>query len=116
MTTYICPVCGKETAEKGTGFCQTFRCSGKPVAHEVAGEAALPNITTTPTTPVQYVDSYCPTKFSRVDFGVDAEGRKCERKYRREVFISEGGDSIRDASAGRSIETGAMVAGEWKLV
>ena len=115
MTTYICPICGRETAEKGTGFCQTFRCSGKPVAHEVAGEA-LPTTTTTPTAPVQYVDSYCPTRFSRVDFGVDAEGRKCERQYRRETFTSEGGDSIRDAAGGRAIETGAMVAGEWKLV
>jgi hypothetical protein len=68
-----------------------------------------------PTEPVQYKDSYCPTKNSRIDFGIDAEGRKCERKYRRATFESSGGDSIRDGANGKSIETGGLVAGDWFL-
>lgn len=86
-----------------------FRC-------EVCSPEVAVAVVETPTEPVQYKDCWCPTAKSRTDFGTDAKGRACERKHRMQTFTSEGGDSIRDASAGRTYDTGNLVAGEWRLV
>ena len=87
------------------------------IAQEKAAQeldaADLPDF---PVEPVKYVDSYSATASKREDYGVDYFGRRCERKYVRETFISEGGDSIRDASEPRVVETGNIIPGKWRLV
>ena len=69
-----------------------------------------------PVEPVKYVDSYSATASKREDYGVDYFGRKCVRKYGLEAFVSEGGDSIRDASAGKVYFGKDLKAGSWRLV
>jgi len=68
-----------------------------------------------PTTPVQYTDCWQSGNGRRTDFGIDADGRKCERKYHAEYVAVAGGDSVRDGGKD-SCSTGKMVAGQWRLV
>jgi len=83
---------------------------------KAAQELDAANLPDFPVEPVKYVDSYSATASKREDYGVDYFGRKCERKYVRECFVSEGGDSIRDAEGPRVVETGNSTPGEWRLV
>ena len=68
-----------------------------------------------PVEPVKYVDSYSATSSKREDYGVDYFGRKCVRGYGLEAFVSEGGDSIRDASEGKVYFGRDLKAGSWRL-
>ena len=86
------------------------------IAQEKAAQeldaADLPDL---PVEPVKYVDSYSATASKREDYGVDYFGRKCVRGYGLEAFVSEGGDSIRDASEGKVYFGRDLKAGSWRL-
>ncbi len=74
------------------------------------------NLPEYPVEPVRYLDSYSATASKREDYGADYFGRKCVRKYRLETFVGEGGDSLRDASAGKVYFGKDLKAGSWRLV
>lgn len=82
-------------------------------AQKLAAVGSLPGY---PVDPVKYIDSYSATANKREDYGLDYFGRKCIRKYGLEAFVSEGGDSIRDASAGKVYFGKDLKSGSWRLV
>lgn len=51
----------------------------------------------------------------KVEMGVDANGVNVERREVPEFRTSDGGDTIRDAEAGKIYATGKLVWGQWEI-